>query len=160
MNVLKSPHTITEICAALEEKGCPDLARRIAYFASDEDLEEGDVPVTLESVLGFWEFFSVVDSEGKLRTGCSAEGHICADWRFEDERIAAIWFLDSHRVRFAAAYAPGKWVETNSAGGIGDRIEVTEKLVEAGLFTWHPKHPVNENLVPSTTLPATAEGDL
>ncbi len=153
------PHTISEICAALEKQGQRELAKRIAYFASEEDLEEGDVPVTLESALGFWEFFKQVEFEGKLITGCSAEGQICADWRFEDERLVAIWFLDSHMVRFAAAYAPGKWVEIDSGGEIGDRLEVTERLVEAGLFTWQPKHPINENLVPSTMSPDTADGD-
>ena len=157
---MPNPTTITEICSALEKQGHPDLAGRIAYFASDEDLEDGEAPVTLESALGFWEFFNAVESDGKLMTGCSEEGHICADWRFEDERIVAIWFLDSRRVRFAAAYAPRKWVEIDGEGNIGDRNEVTEKLVEAGLFTWQPKHPVNKNLVPSTISPDTADGDI
>jgi len=159
MNQSKFLRSVEDICAAFSSRGYPDLAGRLAYFASDEDLEEGDVPVTLESALGFWEFFNVVESEGKLITGCSAEGHICADWRFEDERIVAIWFLDSQKVRFAATYARGKWVETDSGGEIGDRIEVTQKLVEAGLFAWQSKHPVNENLVPSRMSPDTADGD-
>ena len=157
---MPSPQTIPEICAALEKQGHPDLAQRIAYFASDEDLEEGDAPVTLESALGFWEFFSAVESEGQLVTGCSEEGHICADWKFDDHRLVAIWFLDAEKVRFAASYAPGKWVEIDGGGEVGSRIEVTERLVEAGLFTWQLKHPVNKNLVPSTMLPDTAEVDI
>ena len=35
------PTTIPEICAALTQRGHPDLAKRIAYFASDEDLGDG-----------------------------------------------------------------------------------------------------------------------
>lgn len=154
------PQTIPQICTALTQQGYPNLAKRISYFASDEDLEEGDVAVTLESALGFWEFFQAVESEGKLVTSCTAEGQVCADWRFEDERIVAIWFLDFEKVRLAASYAPGKWVEIDGGGEIGSRKEVTKRLVEVGLFTWQAKHPVNRNLVPSTTLPDTADADI
>ena len=44
-----------------------DLADRIAYFSSDVDLDDGDVPVTLESALGFLAFFGAVESEGHDR---------------------------------------------------------------------------------------------
>ena len=153
---MNQPNTIEEVCAALAEGGREDLARRIAYFASAEDLEEGDAPITVESVLGFWEFFSAVHSDTRVEMGCSAEGQICADWRFEDERGVAIWFLDSQRVRFAATYAPGKWVKIDG-GNAGGLEAVAKKLVEVGLFTWHPEYPVNKNLHPSTTLPDTAD---
>ena len=36
------PTTIDEICAALTARGWSALARRLAYFASAEDLEPGD----------------------------------------------------------------------------------------------------------------------
>ena len=157
---MPTPQTIPQICAALTQQGHPDLARRIAYFASDEDLDEGEAPVALESVLGFWEFFQAVESEGILATACTAEGQICADWRFKDERIVAIWFQDFDKVRFAASYAPGKWLEIDGGGEIGDREEVTERLVEVGLFKWQPEHHVNTNLVRSTTLPDTADADI
>jgi hypothetical protein len=118
----------------LSERGREDLARRIAYFASAEDLEEGDAPVTLESVLGFWEFFSAVHSDTRVEMGCSAEGQICADWRFEDERGVAIWFLDSQRVRFAATYAPGKWVKID--GGNAGGLEAVAKKTGRGRFVY------------------------
>ena len=159
MNQSKSLKSIEDICSALASSGHPDLAQRITYFASDEDLEEGEAPVTVESVLGFWEFFQAVESKGRLGTGCTAEGQICADWRFEDERLVSIWFLDSHNARFAASYAPVKLVEIEGGGEVGDRIELTEKLVEAGLLTWRPRHTFNRNLIPSTTLPDTADAD-
>ena len=44
MNMYISLESIEEVCSAFANSGHPDLARRIAYFASDEDLEEGDVP--------------------------------------------------------------------------------------------------------------------
>ena len=149
------PATIDEICAALRARGWPALARRLAYFASAEDLEPGDVPLTLDSALGFWEFFSAVDSEGKLRTGCSPEGWLCVHWDFEDDRRVSIWFLDSRRVRFAAKGGNGQRVKVDG-GNAGSLAVVTEKLVEAGLFTWQQETLDRKNWRPSTTLPDTA----
>ena len=103
--------SIPEICAALTEQGYPNLAQRIAYFASDEDLEEGDMPVTLESVLGFWEFFQEVESDGRRGLTCSSEGWLCGSWDFPDARGVTLWFLDSQYVMFAAKGADGEFLK-------------------------------------------------
>ena len=154
---MPSPQTIPEICAALEKQGHPDLAQRIAYFASDEDLEEGDAPVTLESALGFWEFFSAVESEGRRGLTCSSEGWLCGSWDFPDVRGATLWFLDSQSVMFAAKGANGKFIKIAGVGETGSRQTVVEKLVEAGLFYWRPKSPVRKNSQKVTMSPDTAE---
>ena len=148
--------TIDEICAALRARGWPALARRLAYFASAEDLEPGDVPLTLDSALGFWAFFSAVDSDTRVEIGCSSEGWICADWRFADERTTSIWFLDEERVRFAAKDAAGRWVDLDSGGDTGRQAEVMVKLVEAGLLQWHQEAQDSRNSQPGTMLPDTA----
>ena len=132
------------------------MARRIAYFASDEDLEEGDVPVTLESVLGFWEFFQAVESEGRRGMTCSAEGWLCGSWDFPDARRATLWFLDSQSVMFAATGLDGKFIMLASNKDTGSLETVTEKLVEAGLFNWRPRFPVGRNSQPGTMSPDTA----
>lgn len=151
------PATIDEICAALTARGWPALARRLAYFASDEDLEPGDVPLTVESALGFWAFFRAVASEGEVFTTCSQEGWLCVHWDFEDRRGASLWFKDSQRVMFAATDAVGQWVDIDGGGDTGSFRVVMEKLVEAGLFTWQQETPDGKNLRPSATLPDTAE---
>ena len=74
--------SVAEVCDVLRSWGEPDLADRIAYFASNADLDDGDVPVTLESALGFLAFFGAVESEGQVELGCSQEGWICAEWDF------------------------------------------------------------------------------
>ena len=150
------PATLDEICAALTARGCPALARRLAYFASDADLEPGDVPLTLASALGFWSFFRRVDSEGQVSLTCTAEGWLCGSWDFADRRAASLLFLDAQRALFAATAANGQWVEMDGGGDTGGLDEVTAKLVEAGLFTWHPKPIVNRNSPPDITLPDTA----
>jgi len=128
------PHTITEICAALEKQGQPDLAQRIAYFASDEDLEEGDVPVTLESALGFWEFLNAVYYNGYVGSGCSSEGWICAEWKFEDKAGASIWFLDNKSIMFALRGNDGMFIRINDDDKCLQR-ELLSKLSELGLVT-------------------------
>ena len=152
------PRTIQDLCAALADRGNLELAKRIAYFASDEDLEEGDVPVTLESAVGFLTLFSRIESEGKVDMACSPEGCLSAVWRFpDDRRRACVWFLDKERVMFAATDANGKFLRIEGDSETGDRLVVMERLVEAGLFTWRQESPAVKNSHPSTTLPGTAD---
>ena len=149
------PATLDEICAALTARGCPALARRLAYFASDADLEPGDVPLTLSSALGFWSFFRRVDSEGRAFTGCSPEGWLCVEWDFDDQRGVSLWFVDDQQVRFAAKGADGQWVKVDG-GNAGSLAVVAEKLVEAGLFQWHQETAASKNWRANTTSPDTA----
>ena len=116
--------------------GRPDLAERLAYFASDEDLDDGDVPLTLESARGFLAFFGAVESEGKMHLGCTTEGWICAEWDFPDRRDAGLWFLDSQRLMYTTSGFDGRFMDLSDGGRVGDRVAITEKLVESGLFTW------------------------
>ena len=116
--------------------GRPDLAERLAYFASDEDLDDGDVLLTLESARGFLAFFGAVESEGKIHLGCTTEGWICAEWDFPDRRDAGLWFLDCQRLMYTASGFDGRFMDLSDGGRVGDRAAITEKLVESGLFTW------------------------
>ena len=134
--------SVAEVCEVLRSWGEPDLADRIAYFASNADLDDGDVPVTLESALGFLAFFGAVESEGTIELGCSSEGWICAEWDFPDLRNAGLWFLDGHRLMYSARNADGFFMDFNNDGNkVGDRIVITEKLVTSGLFTWFKVAP-------------------
>ena len=156
MNRSKSIQSIEKVCNALESQGHPDLAKRIAYFASDEDLEEDDSSVTLESVLGFWEFFQAVESEGHRGMTCSSEGWLCGSWDFPDDRGVTLWFVDSQKVMFAAKGVDGKFLISTEDEVTVSRETVTGKLVEAGLFYWRPKSPVSKNSYPGTMSPDTA----
>lgn len=132
--------TISEVSALLREMGEEDLAVRLDYLASDEDLDDGESPATDESARGFFEFFTSVESEGSIGLGCSPEGVICADWRFPDSRAVGVWFLDAERVRFSAIGKDGQFVDLEERNKIADRSQVTESLVETqlGLFVWRP----------------------
>ena len=155
---MNQPNTIQEICAALAEGGREDLARRIVYFASDEDLEEGDAPVTVESVLGVWEFFKAVDAleaSCLIDLACSPDGCISAVWRYPDERRACVWFVNVDDTRVAATDAQGEFIDFDYDDAV-NREKVAKKLVEAGLLKWRPEASKGKTLLPNTTLPGTA----
>ena len=144
------------VCEVLRSWGEHSLADRIAYFASDEDLEAGDVPLTPESARGFLAFFKAVKSDGRVSLTCSPEGWLCAVWRFPDERRASVWFLDDHRVMFAATDTAGNFVELDNRNEVGDYREVMAKLVQAGLLEWHLDTPISESFSIRTTSPGIA----
>ncbi len=144
-------HTVAEVCDVLRGWGRPDLADRIAYFASDEDLDDGDVPVTLESVLGFLAFFGAVESEGSIDITCSQEGWLCVGWRFDDERNAALWFLDRDQIMFTATDANGKFINIAGGSKITTRLVILHKLIQEELFTWQPDPTAIATSHPTTT---------
>ena len=151
--------SIAGACAVLRGWGRPDLADRIAYFASDADLDDGDVPVTLESTLGFLAFFGAVESaDGKVDLGCSPEGWICAVWRFPDLRRISLWFVDCDTVMFAIRKADGKFVlDLNNGSEIASRDFITERLSESEeWFTWYSDNQAGTNSPQRTTSPAIA----
>ena len=138
--------SVAEVCDALRSWGEPDLADRIAYFASDTDLDDGDVLVTLESALGFLAFFGAVESEGQVDLGCSPEGWICAEWFFSDNRLVSVLFPDRDMVDCAARKSDGRFIEINSGGDTGNRSFIMAKLVESGeWFTWFKGSPAAVN---------------
>lgn len=145
--------TLDEVCNALRLRGEYAIAERIAYFASDEDLEEGDVPLTLASACGFLAFFETVKSEGRISLTCSPEGWLCAVWRFSDERRASLWFQDTYHVMFSATDAAGNFVEIDGGSEVGSTRKVMAKLVETGLFAWNSDKMSSRNFPITTMLP-------
>ena len=137
--------SVAGVCAVLRGWGRPDLADRIAYFASDADLDDGDVPVTLESALGFLALFGAVDSDGHLELACFPEGWISAEWYFDDVRIATITLLSRSRVMFAARRSDGRFTDFGMHGEYGDRKAVTENMVAAGILKWHKVNQITAN---------------
>ena len=149
--------SIEDVCYILRDWDEYTLADRIAYFASDEDLDDGDVPLTLESARGFLAFFSELESDGKVGLACSQEGWICAEWRFPDQRRASLWFLDEDRIMFAATDDSGNFIEIEGSSEIGYRSVVAAKLVEAGLLKWSPFNLTSTSFRMTTMLSGIAD---
>ena len=127
-------NSIAEACDVLRAWGHPDLADRMAYFASDADLDDGDVPLTLESARGFLAFFGAVETDGKIDLTCSQEGWLCAGLRFEDQRNAALWFMGSDKVMFTAANRDGKFVNIRGGSKTTTTKTIMRKLAAEGLL--------------------------
>ena len=138
---LSSATTIAEISALLRDMGEGELADRLDYLASDEDLDPGDVPVTAESVRGFWQLFLSVEWTGDFGLACSPEGWIVGEWRFPDKRRASVWFLDDERVMFTAKKIDGEFVAIEGEGNFTDLPKIMKVLVQEGLFSWCPNSP-------------------
>ena len=76
-DALAGLRSVAEVCDVLRGWGRADLAERLAYFASDEDLGDGDAPLTTRRRLRitrafetFWEtggFPEVVGLDRRLR---------------------------------------------------------------------------------------------
>ena len=158
-DALAAISSIAGVCAVLRGWGRPDLADRIAYFASDADLDDGDVPVTLDSALGFLAFFGAVESaDGTVSLTCSPEGWLLSVWRFPDQRRISLWFVDSDTVMFAVRKSDGRFVlDLNNGSETASRAHITAKLLETEeWFTWYSDKPAAANLTPRITSPAIA----
>ena len=145
------------VCDFLRRQGHISLADRIGYFASDDDLDDGDVPLTPASSRGFLRFLDAVKTDGDLDVTCTPEGWICATWSFSDKRRAAIWFIDESQVMFAAKDKDGSFVEIDGGSEKGSSSEIMVRLVDAGLFRWRQS---NTTSLSNITWLGTAENGI
>ena len=134
---LSSAHSIVDISALLRRMGEDELADRLDYLASDEDLDPGESPATDESARGFFDFFASVESDSKVGLACSPEGWIVGEWRwFSDKRGASIWFLGDEQVMFTANRKNGGFVAIGEQRNFATVTTLAKTLVEEGLFSW------------------------
>ena len=134
-----------EVCDILRAWGRPDLAARIAYFASDEDLDDDECPVTLDSARDFLALFGAIDADAKLELACSPEGWISAEWYFGDARIATIHLWDSGRAMFAARRADGRFTDFGIGSEYADLPTIMANMVAAGILKWYQHNRKAEN---------------
>ena len=142
-DTLAALRSIAEVCDVLRGWGRPDLADRLADLASDEDLDDGDLPASLESALGFLTFFGAVESaEGNLDLGTTRDGWICAHWRFPDVRSVSLYFVDRERVDYAARKSDGHFIDLDRERDVVNHREIAKRLVGMKQwFTWFKERP-------------------
>ena len=134
---LSSALSIAEISALLREMGEGELADRLGYLASDDDLEPGESPITLESAQGFFELFTSVEFEGSVGLGSTYEGWVYAQWSFPDERALGVWFVDTEYVKYTARDKIGKHIDIEGSARTIERSKLIHGLVQKELFSWH-----------------------
>ena len=156
---LRHIRSTEDVCNILRSWGEDTLADRIAYFASDDDLEEGELPVTFHSALAFLQFFSSVTSKGRVNLACSPEGCISAVWRFSgDQRRASVWFSSLSQTSFVATDSMGKFIDLEGGNNVDSPLLVMEKLIQTGILEWHQEQANSMSSCHPTTLRDIVEG--
>ena len=125
---------VSFVCSYLRNRGFPILSERIQYYSTDEDLEEDDVPLTLESLQGFFTFFSTVKEITPIHITCSPEGWICATWKFHDTRRIVLWFVNSTMAMYGINSGNGYIYVPGSNGESAPLENIRNKLLEIGLM--------------------------
>ena len=145
--------SIDEIVAALNSMGEHRIAARLEYLASDELLEDGDIPVGLGVCAGFWDFYSKFTSNAYLNLTC-ARGWLCTEWDFPDGSSIVLWFYDRDSARVTVFDGGGKIVDMNAGEQVRDRRTIMNNLRQAGYFSWRNTHSTDVNSRPLTISPA------
>ena len=133
---LTSASTVADVSGFLREMGEGELADRLDYLASDEDLDPGESPVTLESAQAFYELLVSVEFEGTVGLGSSPEGWVFAQWSFPDERALGVWFVDAECVKYTARDKTGKHIDIEGSARTIERSKLMHGLVQKELLSW------------------------
>ena len=81
-------------------------AERIACLHAAGDLEEGDEPLSIESVKGFVTFIRRFADLGEPLLGLSPQGFLGSTWRIADDKHLYIQFLNANEAMFSSV-SPG-----------------------------------------------------
>jgi len=126
-----------DLMVALQTKGFNESAARLAYLHSSEDMEEGDAPLSLESVRGFVNFINDFQDLGREPLlGLAPSGDLSVEWRIADNKHLGVWPLDSGYVHFAFIGPSGKLGERAHLSGEGTIAKVISILREHGVDQW------------------------
>ena len=150
-----TPQSIDAIINIINSMGEHRLADRLEYLASEEILEEGDTPVSLPVCNGFLDFFTKLANNAYLNLTC-ANGWLCAEWDFRDDKAVIIWFMGLDEARVIVLDNEGHLVDINEGQQTRNRITIMENLERAEYFSWRNMQSSDVNLRPVTTSHATA----
>ena len=120
----------------LKNIGLVKSANRIGYLRSTDDLEEGDQPLTAESVMGFVELMYRFRDLGEPLLGFFSEGILSAEWRIADDKHLMIEPLDDKNASFAFIGPTNKPGEKFRLNGRGSIEEVIGTLRKCGVDRW------------------------
>ena len=120
----------------LKSIGLVKSADYINYLRSTDDLEEGDQPLTAESVMGFAELMRRFRDLGEPMLGLFSEGTLSVEWRIADDKHLLIEPLDDKNASFAFIGPVNKPREKLRLNGRGSIEEVIDALRSHGVDRW------------------------
>lgn len=120
----------------LRKRGFVKSANRIDYLRSTDDMEEGDQPLTVESVMGFVDLMYRFGDLGEPLLGFFSEGTLSAEWHIADNKHLMIEPLDDKNASFAFIGPTNKPGEKFRLNGRGSIEEVIDTLRKYGVDRW------------------------
>lgn len=86
---------------ALQMLGFNESAEEIEMLSSPDDIDDGDEPLSLESVRGFVKLMDAFRDLGEPMVGRFSAGTLSVEWRIADDRHLLVEPLDSGNASFA-----------------------------------------------------------
>lgn len=133
------PSAFDTAIKSLQKCGFVKSANYINYLRSTDDLEEGDQPLTAESVMGFAELMYRFRDLGEPMLGIFSEGTLSVEWRIADDKHLLIEPLDDKNASFAFISPTNKSGEKFRVNGRGAIEEVIDTLRSHGVDGWKKK---------------------
>ncbi len=145
--------SLDEVVAKINAMGEYRIAARLEYLASDDLLEDGDIPISHPVCAGFLDFLSQLTNDAYLNLTC-AKGWLCTEWDFPDGSSAVLWFFDRDSARVTVFDGGGRVVDINAGLRVRDRRTIMNNLRQAGYFSWRNTHSTEVNSRPMIISPA------
>ena len=119
-------------------------AQRIAYLCTAGELEEGDEPLSIESVKGFVAFMCRFADLGEPLLGLSPQGFLGSTWRIADDKHLYIQFLNANEAMFSSVSPGTDDGHLFRMSGRGSLPDVLQTLRAKGMDKWRnslrPQH--------------------
>ncbi len=129
--------SIEEIIEHIDRLGYPECSERIDFLNNTDNIEEGELPLSLESAKGFLLFFTQFNVLGEPVLGLFPKGTLSVGWRLADNKHLLVEPLDSQNASFAligpSYNNPNEKFRLNGRGKIP---EVIKTLRKQGVDQW------------------------
>lgn len=136
IRTLAGPYSLGEIVASLNHQGFQKCAERLIYLQSTDDLEEGDKPLSLESIQGFFRLMRDFRDLGEPLLGLFSEGTLSVEWRIADDKHLLVEPLDSENASFALIGPSTKRGDKFRLNGRGKIADIINTLQKNGVTQW------------------------
>ena len=124
----------------LKETGQPYIAPRLRDLQEVDEDDEDDDPLNAQAILGFLDFVQNVFAQEADLGLATAQGWLCAQWKYSDGRILVLWFKNRTDSMLTALDSQGQILQHIGADPKADTLQsISQLLVQEGFFSWSLK---------------------